>query len=164
VTNNSGLLPDELSCGENGEIWYPTYRKSCRELLIPISVDLNDDGLPRHVLCRASHFWGSGAARTAPISPEIDQDGDARVLDDLVEQRRIHLQRFVQRRQGRFACTATASIRQVGRRDAVLLATGFAGSYHRHRFSPFALDSSCGLRLRRPSQLGSCMADSIRGV
>ena len=74
--------------------------------------------------------------------------GDPQALGRLLTRHQPYLQRFIERRQGRFACTATAGVGQVGGRDAVLLVTGFAGSYHRHLSSPFALDSFCSLRLR----------------
>jgi hypothetical protein len=155
VTNNSGLLPYELSRREHGEVRNATYRKSCGELLILICVDLKDDRLTRHILCGARDLWGSGATWTAPVSPEIDKDGNARVLDDLVEEGRVHLQGFVEWRQRRFACTATTSVRQVGGRNAVFLATGFAGSYHRHLFAPLELRFILQARLRLLSLLRS---------
>jgi hypothetical protein len=53
-------------------------------------------------------------------------------LDDLIEELRVDLQRFVEWGERIFACTATAGIREVVRSKAVFLATGFAGSYRRH--------------------------------
>jgi hypothetical protein len=136
VTHNSGLLPDELSAGEDGEVRNAAYGETCRERLVPISVDLKDEGLTRHVLRRARDLWGGGATRTAPVSPKIHQDGNARVLDDFIEEGSVHLQGFVEWRQRVFARAATASVRQVTSRNAIFLAAGFARSYHRHLFSP----------------------------
>src|SRR5580704_19421046 len=132
MTNNSGLLPDELSGGKDGEVWDAAYRESRGELLVLIGVDFHHNGLTRHVLCGARDFWRSCATRTAPVSPEINQDRNARVLDDLVEQCRVDLDGFIEWRQRRFACTATAGVRQVSGGGAIFLATGFAGSNHRH--------------------------------
>ena len=136
MINKSGLLLDELSSGEDGEVRDATYRETCGELLVLIGVDLEDEGLTRHVLCGARDLWSGGATWAAPVCPEIDQDGNARVLDDFVEECSVHLQGFVEWRQRRFACTATTGVRQVGGGDAIFLAASFAHSYHRHLFSP----------------------------
>ena len=85
MTNNSRLLPDELSSGEDRKVWNPTYRVACGELLIPVGIDLKNDGLTGHVRRRARDLRGGGAARTAPVSPEINQDRNTRVLDDVIE-------------------------------------------------------------------------------
>jgi hypothetical protein len=85
VTHNSGLLPDKLSGGEYAEVRDATYAEPCGELLVPIGVDLEDEGLARHILCSARHLWSGGATRAAPVSPDIDKDRTARVLNDFVE-------------------------------------------------------------------------------
>jgi hypothetical protein len=85
VTNNSGLLFDELSGGEYGEVWDAAYGEPSSEPLVLIGIDLEDEGLTRHVLCGVRDLWGGGTTRAAPISPKIDQDGNARALDDFVE-------------------------------------------------------------------------------
>jgi hypothetical protein len=136
VTNNSGLLLDELSGGEDGKVRDAAYGEPSGELLVLIGVDLEDEGATHHVLCGARDLWGGGATRSAPISPEVDQDGNARVLDNLVKERSIDLHGFVERWQRGFACAATARVRQMVRSDAVFLATVLAYSYRRHLLTP----------------------------
>jgi len=77
MTDNSGLLPDEFSRGEHSEVWDAAYGEPCGELLMLIGVDLEDEGATRHVLCGARDLWGGGVTRSAPISPEVDKDGNA---------------------------------------------------------------------------------------
>jgi hypothetical protein len=137
VTNNSSLLFDELSGGEYGKVWDAAYGEPRGELFVFIGVDLEDEGKTRHILRGARDLRGGGATRAAPISPEVDQDGNARVLNDLVEEPSIDLHGFVERWQRGFACAATARVRQVVRSDAVFLATALAYSYRRHSFTPF---------------------------
>jgi hypothetical protein len=136
VTNNTRLLLDEFSGEEHSEVWDAAYGETCGEFRVLIGVDLEDEGATRHVLCGACDLWGGGATRAAPVSPEIDQNGNSRVLDDLVEELSVDLYGFVERRQRKFARTATASVRQVVCSDAISLATALAGSYRRHSFTP----------------------------
>ena len=77
MTNNSGLLLDELSCGEDSKVRDAAYGEPSGELLVLIGVDLEDEGATRHVLCGARDLWGGGVTRSAPISPEVDKDGNA---------------------------------------------------------------------------------------
>jgi hypothetical protein len=137
VTNNSGLLLDELSGSEYGEVWDAAYRKPCCELLVLIGVDFEDEGLTRHVFCGARDLRGGCATGAAPVSPEVDQDRNARVLDDFVEERSVDLHGLIERWQRGFACAATAGVRKVVRSDAVFLTTALAYSYRRHSFTPF---------------------------
>jgi hypothetical protein len=132
VTNNSGLLFDELSSGEDSEVRDAAYSEPCCELLVLVSVDLEDDGLTRHVPCGTRDFWGGGSTRAAPVSPEVDQDGNTRALDNLVEEGSVDRYRFVKRGQRSLAGATTSGVRQVVRRDAVLLAAALADSYRRH--------------------------------
>lgn len=136
MTNNSSLLFDELSGGEYGKVWDAAYGEPRGELLVFIGVDLEDEGETRHILCGARDLWGGGATGAAPISPEVDQDRNACVLNNLVKEHSIDLNGFIERRQRGFACAATAGVGQVVRSNAVFLATALAYSYRRHSFTP----------------------------
>jgi hypothetical protein len=144
VINKSGLLLDELSGREDGEVRDATHGETCRELLVLIGVDLEDNGLARRVLCCARDLWSGGAARAAPVSPKVYEDGNSRALDNLVEECCINLNRFVEWRQRGFARAATAGVRQVGSCNPIFLAASFARSYHRHLFSPLDWIHSAG--------------------
>ena len=105
-----------------------------------VGIDLEDDGLAGHVLCGARDLGGGGAAGAAPVGPEVDEDGDARALDDLVEERGVDLQGLVERGKGVFAGAASAGVGEVICGDAVFLATAVAGSDRRHWVAPANLE------------------------
>ena len=59
-------------------------------------------------------YLGRGrAAGTAPVGPEVDEDGDAGVLDDVVEEFGVGLDGLVEGREGVFAGSATAGVGEV---------------------------------------------------
>ena len=91
MTNNPGLLSDELATREDSEVRDATYSVTCSELRVFVGVDFQHNGLTCHVLCGARDLWGGGATRAAPVSPEIDKDRNARALDDFVEERSVDL-------------------------------------------------------------------------
>jgi hypothetical protein len=91
VIDNPGLLFDELAGREDGKIGNAAYRKSCSELLVFISIDFEDDGMAGHILCGAGNLGGGRMTRAAPLGPKIDEDRNAGVLDDLIEERSIDL-------------------------------------------------------------------------
>ncbi len=53
MIDDSGLLLDELAGGEDGEVGDAAHGEACGQLLVFVGVDLEDDGLAGHVLCRA---------------------------------------------------------------------------------------------------------------
>ncbi len=72
----------------------------------------------------------------APLGPKVDEDGNARALDDLVEECCVDLERLVDWRQRVLACAASAGVRKMVRGEAVFLATTLAGPYRRHSVTP----------------------------
>ena len=136
MIDNPGLLLDELACGKDREVGDTPYRVSCRELLIFVGVDFENDGVTGHILCRACDLGCSGATGSAPVGPEVHEDRNAGALDDLVEERGVDLQGFIERSEWIFARAASASVREVIGSEAVFLAAAFAGSYDRHGVTP----------------------------
>jgi len=132
VIHNSSLLMDELAREEDGEVWDTAYIEARGELLVLVGVNFENYCIACHVFCGTRDLRCGSAAGTAPVSPEIDENGNAGALDNLVEEGCINLQRFIKRRQGSFTCAAAAGVGKVVRGEAVLLATALAGSYRRH--------------------------------
>jgi hypothetical protein len=136
VIDDARLLFDELAGGKNGEVRDAAYGKSCSELLVFVGVNFENDSVTRHILCGTRDLGGCGSAWAAPFSPEIDEDRNARALDNLVEECGIDLQWFVEWGQRVLACAASAGIRKMVRGEAVFLAARFADSYRRHWITP----------------------------
>jgi hypothetical protein len=137
VTDDSRLLPNELSAGEDGEVGDAAHSESSGKLLMLVGVDFEHDGLTSHILCGACDLGCRGVARAAPLCPEIDKDGNPRALENLIEECSVNLQGFVLWRQWGFACTAPAGVvRKMARCDPVLLATVLARSYCGHLVAP----------------------------
>jgi hypothetical protein len=72
-------------------------------------------------------------AGPAPIGPEVNQDGNAGGLDNLVEQGGVDLQRLVYWRQRSLARAASAGVGEVVCAYSVLLAAVLTGSDRWHR-------------------------------
>jgi hypothetical protein len=69
-------------------------------------------------------------ARTAPRSPEVDQNGNRRSPDGLIETSAVHFQGIAQRRKCRFARPTPSGVSEMPGGDAILGATGAARSDH----------------------------------
>jgi hypothetical protein len=139
VIDDSGLLFDELAGGENGEVGYTAYGVPCGQLLVFVRVDFKDDGVACHFLSRTCDLGCSGATGAAPVGPEVDKNRNAGALDDLVEERGVDLQGFIERWEWIFARAASTSVREVIGGETVFLAAAFAGSYDRHWVAPLPL-------------------------
>jgi hypothetical protein len=83
--------------------------------------------------------------RTAPACPKINQNRNAGLSDNLVEQLRIYLKRFGSGRQGRFTGSASSSIRKALRGHTILLAALFAVFNYWHENS----DATTSIRCQR---------------
>ena len=92
----------------------------------------------------AGYFRGGGAAGAAPVGPEVDEDGNAGVLDDVVEEFGVGLEGLVERREGVFAGSATAGVGEVLGSNAVLLAAVFAGCDDGHLVCLRLVIDACG--------------------
>jgi hypothetical protein len=133
MANHSGLLVHQLPTRKNGEVRNSSDVKSSRELLIFISVDLQNNRMPCHVGSRTRHLGSSSPTRSTPLCPEIDKHRYLRTLNDLVEQLFVRLHRFIDRRQRSLTCAATPSVRKVLRANTIFLTTLFTNSNRRHR-------------------------------
>jgi hypothetical protein len=136
VINNSRLLFDEFAGGKDSEVGDTSYGVPCGELLVFIGVDLENYGVAGHFPCGARDLRCSSATGAAPICPEVDEDRNARALDDFVEECSVNLKRLIKRRERSFARPASASIRQMARGETVFLTTLLAGPYRRHLVTP----------------------------
>src|SRR5579864_8820735 len=132
VVNDTGLLPHWASAGQNHKIRNTANVKPDCELRIGFGIGLQNDGTTRHVRRRAVHLGCSHATWTAQRCPKIHQHGDARLVDNFVEQRGIHVERPCERRQRRLALAAAATVSKMFCRDSVLLSTNVAGADHGH--------------------------------
>jgi hypothetical protein len=111
MTDDSGLLTDQSAAGENSEVGNSTNVESCRQSLLLVGVDFEDDGTACHVAGCTRNFRGGSPARSAPFGPEIDKDRNPRTLNYLVEQLIVRLKWLVDRRKWNLARTATACVR-----------------------------------------------------
>jgi hypothetical protein len=94
------------------------------------------------VRCRLLDLGSSHTAGSAPVSPEVDEHGDARVLDDLVEELDIGGDRLVDGSEVVFAVAAATGIGKMVGGNAIFLATVRAGSDKGHGGSaPDELDA-----------------------
>ncbi len=132
VTDESGLLLDEAACGEDGEVGDTADVVARGQLGVALGIDLENEGLTGHVGGGAGDLGGGGAAGATPLGPEVDEDGDAGVADDVVEESEVDGEWLVERWEGIFAGTAAAGIGEVVGVDAVLLLTVFTGSDDGH--------------------------------
>src|SRR5882757_7184854 len=108
VAHEAGLLHHHFAAGHNGEVWNAADLKPRGELLVGFGVDFEYDGFAGHARGGLGDFGGGHAARSAPGGPEVDEDGDAGVLDDLVERRLVDRDWLSERRQIGLAGAALA--------------------------------------------------------
>jgi hypothetical protein len=132
VVDEAGLLKDGAAAGEDDEIGDAADLKAGGELGVGFGIDFKDQGFTCHVGGSTGDFRGGGAAGAAPVGPEVDKDGDGRVLDDLVEEGGVSGQRFGERRERGLAGAAFAGVAEVPGGDAVLFLTVGAGADHGH--------------------------------
>jgi hypothetical protein len=85
VANDSGLLADELTAGEDSEVWNSSDVETSRQLLVFVGVDFENNGMPSHVGGRPRHLWGCSPTGPAPLCPEIDKHRNVRALNDFIE-------------------------------------------------------------------------------
>jgi hypothetical protein len=107
------LLADEFAPMEYGEVGDSAHIIAGGQVLVFVGVDLENYSLAGHVFGRLGDLGSCDAAGSTPLGPEVDEDGNARTLNDLVEDFSIDLQWFVEGRQVSFACAATTGIVQM---------------------------------------------------
>src|SRR5580704_2999045 len=123
----------ELIAGEDDEVRNAANVIASGELRILLRIDLQNECFSGHRCCCARDVGRCHVTRTAPVGPEVDQDGNASGLDDLIEQGSIDLQRLIHRWQRSLACSAAACVGEMICANAVLLAAVLTGSYCWHR-------------------------------
>jgi hypothetical protein len=133
VTDDAGLLHYYAAAREHDEIGYAANVVTRGELRIFFGINFYDYGLADHVGGGPCHFGSSGAARAAPIGPEIYEYGDGRVLNDFIKLRIINRERFRDGRQWRFASSATAGVGEMFGGNAIVLSAMGASANDRHR-------------------------------
>jgi len=94
VTYESSLLTDQLSIAEDKKIRNAAHVITGGELRVFIGVNFEDDGLSGEISGGTGHFGRSHAAGTTPVRPEINQNGDAGVLEDVIEELGISSERL----------------------------------------------------------------------
>jgi hypothetical protein len=138
MTYDSSLLVHQLSGGEHSEVWNSPYVESGSQLLMSVGVDLQDNGVTRHVGGCSRDLRSRGPARPAPFSPEVDEDRNLGAPDDLVEELLAYLKWFVDWGQSRLARSTLPGVRKMPGADTIFLTALFTGSNRRHRNPPFA--------------------------
>jgi hypothetical protein len=121
VTDGAGLLRDDTAVDEDDEVGDSADAKAGGECRMLFRIHLENNGLASHFGSRASDLRRHHATGTAPCRPKVYEDGDGRILNDLVEERRVGGERLSDGRKWSFALTAAAGIGEVAGRDAILL-------------------------------------------
>jgi hypothetical protein len=117
--NETGLLVLKVAVGEDGEVWDALDVEARGKLGVAFGVNFEHDGLAGHFLRDLCHVWRSHAARTAPRSPEIDEDRNATLANDLIEFGGAGFNWFGDGWQSVFAGSASAGVGKVLGGDAV---------------------------------------------
>lgn len=136
MIHEAGLLADELAFREDGEVWDALHVIAGGELRAALGVNLQDDCLSCHFRSRLGDMRGSHAAGTTPFGPKIDQYRDGSVLNDIVEERVIRIDRLACRRERLLAGSAAARISKMRDGHSVLRGAIPALADNRH-------DGSC---------------------
>jgi hypothetical protein len=160
VTDGAGLLRDDTAVDEDDEVGDSADAEAGGECGVLFRIHLEDDGLAGHFGSSASDLRRHHAAGTAPCSPKVYEDGDGRILNDLIEERRVGGERLSDGRERSFALTAAAGIGEVAGRDAILLAAFGAGADDGHGVPSFRsilrhYHNSWAINLMRESVEGS---------
>jgi hypothetical protein len=99
--------------GEHGEIGNAADVVLCRQTREPFRIDLHHNCTTSKVAGGLRHVRRRHPARPAPGSPEVRQNGNLAVANDLVELLFVDFDRFADCRQLRLAGTAFANIGKV---------------------------------------------------
>src|SRR5713101_1635945 len=127
---------------KNGEVGDSAHIETGGQLRITLGVHLEHDCPSCHVRRCSGNLGCSHTARAAPGCPEIDENRNASLGNNLVEQLSIYFQRFGGGRQGCLTRSAASCIRKMLGGDAVLPAALLAGSNDRHQHLHRRRDSS----------------------
>jgi len=136
MTCYAGLLHYHPATIEDYEVGDAANVVTCGELRIFFRVNFYHYGFAGHIGGGPRDFGSSGAARAAPIGPEIYEYGNGCVLNDFIELHIVDRERFGDGRQGRLTSSATAGAGEISGGDAVFLSALGAGADDRHTKPP----------------------------
>jgi hypothetical protein len=124
------LLKRHTSATQHHKVGDRLYAEARRRLRAVLRVHFQNQCPARHFASEGMNLRRGHSAGSAPRRPEIGQNRHARLGDDLREGVIVDIQRFVHRRQRRFAGAASASIGKMCRRDAVPFSATWTFSDH----------------------------------
>jgi hypothetical protein len=137
VIDHTCLLHNRTASIENDEVRDSAHIEPRRQLRMPLRIHFENDGPTYHVGGGLRHLRSRRPARPAPRSPEIHEHGNARILNDFIEETGIGFEWLIQRRQRTLAGAAAAGVGELRRRHTVASSTYSAGSDYGHRFTTF---------------------------
>jgi hypothetical protein len=126
------LLELQGTTGKYGKVWDSLDFVACGERGKAFGVDFEHDGLSGQIVGHLSYVGRRHAAWPTPLGPEIDQDWDLAVANDLVEFFDSDFYGHGHRGQWGFAGAAFSCVRQVLGRNSVRLPTAWAVSDDGH--------------------------------
>ncbi len=97
--DQTSLLENETSTTQNHEVGDGLHAESRGCLGAFLSIHLQDQGAARHFACQQMNFRRCHPAGSAPRRPEIRQDRNGTLSDDLAERVVIDIQGLVESRQ-----------------------------------------------------------------
>jgi hypothetical protein len=128
--DHAGLLQDDSSVLHHDEIRNTHHVEALRQLRRSFRIHLQYDRAAGHLCRSALNFRCGRSARPAPCSPEIDQDWNASVGDNVVEGIAVDVDGFGNWRQGEFTRATSPRVGEVAARYPVLLSAAGAGTNH----------------------------------
>jgi hypothetical protein len=109
MIDQTRLLENGLTTFEHKKVGNTLHPIAGGELRIGFGVDLQDEGLTRHISGGARNFWSRGSAGTTPAGPEVNEDGYGGVLDDIVKGGGVNGKRLGERGKLGFASSTFAA-------------------------------------------------------
>src|SRR5688572_701245 len=113
-------------------------------------IDFQNNRPPSYLLRGLLHLGGSHPARPAPRCPEVDQDGNPRGRNDLIEGRRVCVDGLRNRREYRPTGAAASLVCQVFRRNSILSSTASTLPNHDNRIARDSPALKCPYGILRP--------------
>lgn len=132
--DQSCLLLDQAAVGEDGEIRYALDSVPGGKLRVPFGVYLKHDSFARYLRGGTGNVRCRHAAGAAPVRPEVDENWNLGSSYDLIEERRINSNRFLDRREGLLTSSATACIGKMRSRYPILCTACLTGPYDWHEY------------------------------
>jgi len=121
-----GLLEHDAPLTQHYKVRYGLHAEPRRRLRTILRIHLKHNSLPRHLPRQLTDLRCRHPAWCAPCSPEIRQNRNGSLRDNLRERCVVNIQRFIQRRKRRLTRAASASVRKMACRDTVCFSAGWA--------------------------------------